>query len=87
MNVLKKLTLGEFRDFTKDLPNNYELRISSVIKGDDSYHTSVFDISSVEDAEGNFIILEPSEIEVSDTDCENDYPNFRAKALRKKMKI
>lgn len=69
---IKKMTLGEFREFTKDLTDDFELRVSSILRNEKSYHTEILAISSSEDIEGKYIILEPSEIEVSDTDYEDD---------------
>ncbi|UZW13210.1 hypothetical protein OSC52_15340 [Clostridium pasteurianum] len=69
---MEKLTLGEFRDFTKDLSDNYEIRVSSIQKGEQTYHTEVYDITSSEDVEGDFVILEPSEIEVDNGEVDLD---------------
>lgn len=71
---MENLSLGEFREFTNDLSDDYEIRIDSVIEGEQSYHTSVYNITSRVDIEGKFVVLEPSEIEVSDG--EMDLENF-----------
>lgn len=71
---MKKLTLGEFRKFTEELSDSYEIRVSSIVKGEQTCHTEVIDISSSEDIEGDFVILEPYETEV--TNEEVDVDNF-----------
>jgi hypothetical protein len=69
---MEKLTLGEFRKFTEDLPDDYEIRVCSIQRGERSYHTEVDNISSSMDTEGNYVILEPNEIEVSEAEYEED---------------
>ncbi|RHW65437.1 hypothetical protein DZC34_09360 [Clostridium botulinum] len=68
---MEKLTLEELRKFTEDCSDDYEVRVSSVIIGEQSYHTSVFDITSLIDNDGKFLVLEPSEVQVSDNDEED----------------
>jgi len=69
---MNKLTLGEFRKFTEDLSDDYEIRVASIQRGERSYHTDVDTISSSVDTDGNYVILEPNEIEVSDGEYEED---------------
>ena len=69
---MERLTLGEFREFTKDLSDDFEIRVSSIIRGENAYHTNVFDVFSSEDIEDNFVVLEPSEVEANVTDYEDD---------------
>lgn len=37
-------TLKQFRDMTKDLPEDTEIRIESVFKPEKSFHTEVFEM-------------------------------------------
>lgn len=63
---MSKLTLGEFREFTADMPDSIEIRIASIYDcvNEKSYHTSTDEISGYSDAEGTFIILEPDKIQI-----------------------
>ena len=65
---MDKLLVGELKEFIKDIPDNAEVRISSIYNTstESSYHVSASDISFCDDAECQFLILEPSEIEISD---------------------
>lgn len=76
MRNIKKLTLGDLREFTKELPNTYEIRISSIQIGEQRYHSNVCDITSNSDNEGNFVILEPSEIEIESDNKLTDLDNL-----------
>ena len=75
---MNKLTLGELREFTKDLSDDYEMRVSSIQRGEQSYHTEVIDITASTDSDGDFVILEPSEIEIDseETNCLENFADY-----------
>lgn len=64
---MNKLTVGELKEFIADIPNDTEVRIASIYDtATEQYcHVSTDDISCSIDAEGSFLILVPSEIEIS----------------------
>lgn len=65
---MAKLTVGELREFIADVPDDTEVRIASLYNTmtEEYYHTSTDDITELTDAIGRYLILQPSEIEVSD---------------------
>lgn len=65
----EKLTVGELKEFLDGIPDNAEVRISSLYNTytEQSYHVNTSDISYYHDSYDKFLILEPSEIDVSDT--------------------
>lgn len=65
---MSKLTVGELKEFISDIPDDTEVRIASLYNTitEQHYHVSTDDISCSIDVEGSFLVLVPSEIEVSD---------------------
>lgn len=71
---MNKLTLGAFREFTKDMRDDTEIRIESIydIINEKYYNTSVDDISSYKDVYDDYIVLAPDTIQIIDDAIEED---------------
>lgn len=65
---MSKLTVGALKEFIEDIPDNVEVRIASLYNTstEQHYHVSTSDISYSEDMFECAVVLEPSEIEISD---------------------
>lgn len=61
-----KITVGELKQFIADIPDDVEVRVSSVFNTltEEYSHVSVCDISYTKEAFDSYLVLDPTEIGV-----------------------